>query len=177
MKPERRKVARFVPLRWQNFSLYSVGSNPDAYALFLFFSQRRKTTKTRDGTTTSGATAAESVRNLIKKNPKYSKRINYDALKDLFTDVDPNAPLIKMSHTPTPAREFEDGDDGGETDHGSVYPMSDVEGVNVVVEEGGGGVGEKAKEDGTGVVDDDDDLYADPGEGSYVEWDGYEQEV
>ncbi|KAH8091793.1 BRF1-domain-containing protein [Cristinia sonorae] len=139
--------------------------------------KRRKTTKTRDGTTTSGATAAESVRNLIKKNPKYSKRINYDALKDLFTDVDPNAPLIKMSHTPTPAREFEDGDDGGETDHGSVYPMSDVEGVNVVVEEGGGGVGEKAKEDETGVVDDDDDLYADPGEGSYVEWDGYEQEV
>lgn len=29
----------------------------------------------------------ESVRNLIKKNPKYSKRINYDALKDLFVDT------------------------------------------------------------------------------------------
>lgn len=26
------------------------------------------------------------MRNLIKKNPKYSKRINYDALKDLFAD-------------------------------------------------------------------------------------------
>ena len=26
------------------------------------------------------------MRNLIKKNPKYSKRINYDALKDLFVD-------------------------------------------------------------------------------------------
>ena len=27
------------------------------------------------------------MRNLIKKNPKYSKRINYDALKDLFVDT------------------------------------------------------------------------------------------
>lgn len=26
------------------------------------------------------------MRNLIKKNPKYSKRINYEALKDLFID-------------------------------------------------------------------------------------------
>lgn len=26
------------------------------------------------------------MQNLIKKNPKYSKRINYDALKDLFVD-------------------------------------------------------------------------------------------
>jgi transcription factor IIIB subunit 2 len=49
--------------------------------------QRRKTNnKPRDASTPHGSTAAESVRNLIKKNPKYSKRINYDALKDLFID-------------------------------------------------------------------------------------------
>lgn len=49
--------------------------------------QRRKTgNKPRDASTAAGDTAAESVRNLIKKNPKYSKRINYDALKDLFVD-------------------------------------------------------------------------------------------
>ncbi|KAF5390085.1 hypothetical protein D9757_003889 [Collybiopsis confluens] len=50
--------------------------------------KRRKTTSTkpRDTTTPHGTTPAESVRNLIKKNPKYSKRINYDALKDLFID-------------------------------------------------------------------------------------------
>lgn len=49
--------------------------------------KRRKTgTKPRDDSMPSGNTAAESVRNLIKKNPKYSKRINYDALKDLFVD-------------------------------------------------------------------------------------------
>ncbi|KXN83170.1 Transcription factor IIIB 60 kDa subunit [Leucoagaricus sp. SymC.cos] len=48
--------------------------------------KKRRTNKPRDTTTPSGSTAAESVRNLIKKNPKYSKRINYDALKDLFVD-------------------------------------------------------------------------------------------
>lgn len=49
--------------------------------------QRRKmNTKPRDATTPHGNTAAESVRNLLKKNPKYSKRINYDALKDLFVE-------------------------------------------------------------------------------------------
>lgn len=48
--------------------------------------KKRRSNKPRDITTPSGSTAAESVRNLIKKNPKYSKRINYDALKDLFVD-------------------------------------------------------------------------------------------
>ncbi|KAF7784937.1 hypothetical protein Agabi119p4_1102 [Agaricus bisporus var. burnettii] len=52
--------------------------------------KKRKSNKPRDATTPSGSTAAESVRNLIKKNPKYSKRINYGALKDLF--VVTNAP-------------------------------------------------------------------------------------
>ncbi|KAH6897682.1 cyclin-like protein, partial [Coprinopsis sp. MPI-PUGE-AT-0042] len=48
---------------------------------------RRKTNnKPRDASSAAGTSAAESVRNLIKKNPKYSKRINYDALKDLFVD-------------------------------------------------------------------------------------------
>ena len=178
----------------------------------FYFLQRRKTNKARDGTTPHGATAAESVRNLIKKNPKYSKRINYDALKDLFTDADTGSPvpLIKMSNTPTPGpssvQEDQELDEGGETDHGSVYPTSDVEGAGVVVveEEGGGGVGvavgvgigaEKRKgsvgadvdeggdTDADAVGDDDDDMYADAdgevegGDGNYVEWDGYEQEV
>lgn len=127
-----------------------------------------------------GATAAESVRNLIKKNPKYSKRINYDALKDLFTDADTGSPvpMIKMSNTPTPAPMMDengDVDDGGETDQGSVYPMSDAEGMSVVVEEGGGGVGEKTR---PAMSAEDDDMYAEVGEEEgYAEWDGYEQEV
>ena len=56
--------------------------------------QRRKTNnKPRDASTAHGSTAAESVRNLIKKNPKYSKRINYNALKELFTDEGPSFQL------------------------------------------------------------------------------------
>ena len=123
------------------------------------------------------------MRNLIKKNPKYSKRINYDALKDLFTDADTGSPvpLIKMSGTPDldrgPDDEQEQEDDGGETDHGSVYPLSDAEGISVIVEEGGGGVGDRKTQQRSAA--EDDDLYAEPevGEDSYVEWDGYEQEV
>lgn len=57
------------------------------------FSQRRKV-KPRDASNAHGATAAESVRNLIKKNPKYSKRINYDALKDLFVDSGDGVPNL-----------------------------------------------------------------------------------
>lgn len=56
------------------------------FPLSLTLIQRRKTNKPRDATTAHGSTAAESVQNLIKKNPKYSKRINYDALKDLFVE-------------------------------------------------------------------------------------------
>ncbi|KAI6136878.1 BRF1-domain-containing protein [Pisolithus sp. B1] len=57
--------------------------------------KRRKTSmKPRDESTPSGSTAAESVRNLIKKNPKYSKRINYDALKDLFVDGGSSNPAL-----------------------------------------------------------------------------------
>ncbi|KAJ4468866.1 BRF1-domain-containing protein [Lentinula aciculospora] len=57
--------------------------------------KRRKNahnSRPRDTSTPHGATPAESVRNLIQKNPKYSKRINYDALKDLFVDSNGGAP-------------------------------------------------------------------------------------
>ncbi|KAG1826262.1 cyclin-like protein [Suillus subaureus] len=85
--------------------------------------KRRKTsTKPRDDSMPSGNTAAESVRNLIKKNPKYSKRINYDALKDLFVDG-PQAPSLD--------------------DKDNLYTMddkSDGEGI-IVLEEDGGGIG------------------------------------
>ncbi|KAF9652812.1 cyclin-like protein [Thelephora ganbajun] len=49
------------------------------------FTHRRKTsTKPRDTSTPHGTTAAESVRNLLKKNPKYSKKINYAVLDQFF---------------------------------------------------------------------------------------------
>ncbi|KAI6031990.1 hypothetical protein PISMIDRAFT_675959 [Pisolithus microcarpus 441] len=85
--------------------------------------KRRKTsTKPRDESTPSGSTAAESVRNLIKKNPKYSKRINYDALKDLFVDGSSSNPALNEK------------DD--------LYSLDDkTDDSAVVVEEGDRGVG------------------------------------
>ncbi|OCH87175.1 BRF1-domain-containing protein [Obba rivulosa] len=154
--------------------------------------KRRKTNnKPRDASTPHGSTTAESVRNLIKKNPRYSKRINYDALKDLF-DVGVGG-QVKTPSTPTADLK----DDG-------LYLMDDkddAEGV-LVEEEGGGGVGlapsrsrsgshvpgapvevgnetleeiELGDEDAVGE-DDVDDEGSDKGE-VYNEWDVYEQEV
>ncbi|KIM67015.1 hypothetical protein SCLCIDRAFT_108576, partial [Scleroderma citrinum Foug A] len=83
--------------------------------------RRKSTTKPRDETTPSGSTAAESVRNLIKKNPKYSKRINYDALKDLFVDGGDTVPNL---------------DD--KEDLYSINDKTDEDGMTVIEESGGG---------------------------------------
>jgi transcription factor IIIB 90 kDa subunit len=104
------------------------------------------------------------VRNLIKKNPKYSKRINYDALKDLFVDG------------------------GDEKDDNGLYTIddkSDGEEMLVIEEEGGGvglAVGEpprpgEGEEDADGDVDPDVDG-SEKGDEVEVGWeDAYEQEV
>ena len=137
------------------------------------------------------------MRNLIKKNPKYSKRINYNALKELFTDEGPSF------HLP--------GADDDKDDDGGLYTMDDKgdgEGM-LIVEEGGGGVGQarqiKSKsrsaslvpgaqtsavptpgkgladihegdeeEDAEGEEDVEEDAEKDD---TYGEWDAYEQEV
>ncbi|KIM73778.1 hypothetical protein PILCRDRAFT_828829 [Piloderma croceum F 1598] len=105
--------------------------------------KRRKTSnKPRDASTPSGSTAAESVRNLIKKNPKYSKRINYDALKDLFVDAD------------------------DEKDNDGLYTIDqrngdmDADGMDVIEEEGGavGVVARKEKEKDIGREETDGNL-------------------
>ncbi|KAJ2924283.1 hypothetical protein H1R20_g12815, partial [Candolleomyces eurysporus] len=67
-------------------ALAAKGDQTDAEAKAKSRKRRKTTTKPRDASTAAGGSAAESVRNLIKKNPKYSKRINYEALKDLFVD-------------------------------------------------------------------------------------------
>ena len=83
------RAGRFVPSFGQFFFFYS---SPIYLFTFVYSphveKQRRKTNgnKPRDAATPHGSTAAESVKNLLKKNPKYSKRINYDALKDLFVE-------------------------------------------------------------------------------------------
>ena len=83
--------------------------------LYLKIEQRRKTnTRPRDATTATGDTAAESVRNLLKKNPKYSKRINYDALKDLF---------VESGGLPSMVANMTTGDD--DKDDADLYTMDD----------------------------------------------------
>ncbi|KAI0363485.1 BRF1-domain-containing protein [Pilatotrama ljubarskyi] len=150
--------------------------------------KRRKTNnKPRDASTPHGSTAAESVRNLIKKNPKYSKRINYNALKDLFTD---DGSSFQM---PT--------EEDGKDDEG-FYTLDDKdEGDSmVIVEESGGGIGQlrtksrsaslvpgaaaatAAVADIPEGVDEDAEGEEDVEAGSdkddtYGEWDVYEQEV
>jgi transcription factor IIIB subunit 2 len=119
--------------------------------------QRRKpAAKPRDASTPHGSTAAESVRTLLKQNARYSKRINYDALKDLFTDE----------------KEEEEGS--------MLYTIDDKE----IVEEGGGRIGRHAGLIDTGGLqaDPDDvddgggsDKGDDYGDGGWE--DTYEQEV
>ncbi|KAI0825355.1 hypothetical protein BC628DRAFT_1374738 [Trametes gibbosa] len=157
--------------------------------------KRRKTNnKPRDASTPHGSTAAESVRNLIKKNPKYSKRINYNALKDLFTNEGPSFQM--------PVGD-EDDDDGKDDGLYTLDDKEDGEGMLIVEEPGGGGVGQarpaKSRSGSLvpgaaaiagsrrglagGVEEEDAEGEEDADEGgsdkddTYGEWDAYEQEV
>ncbi|TFY73636.1 hypothetical protein EWM64_g10376, partial [Hericium alpestre] len=123
--------------------------------------RRKSLNKPRDTTTAHGETAAESVRTLLKKNAKYSKRINYDALKDLFGDEGVPSGDTK----------------GVDVDTSALYRMSPEdkdEEMVVVEEEGGGAVGGK-------VLPEDEDAEGElEGSDKGEEWgpdDTYEQEV
>ena len=109
---------------------------------------------------------AESVRALLK-HPRYSKRINYDALRNLFEHpAAPGSPLGEQK---------EDIDAGLWTMDADKFE-ADADAEGVVVEEGGGGVGVG----GRGRVEggeDGEDGYGEADVGDYGEWDGYEQEV
>ena len=94
------------------------------------------------------------MRTLLKQNARYSKRINYDALKDLFTD------------------------EKDDEESSMLYTIDGKE----IVEEGGGRIGGHAGLiDASELQPDPDD--ADDGDGSdkgddYGDWeDTYEQEV
>ena len=107
-----------------------------------FFQRRKSSNKPRDSTTAAGDTTAESVQNFIKKNPKYSKRINYEALKDLFVDSGPvsanvaeddnkdDDALITMDDDKSDGEGFSMGTIIVEEEPGAVVPkpLSDSEG-------------------------------------------------
>ncbi|KAF8800742.1 cyclin-like protein [Phlegmacium glaucopus] len=147
--------------------------------------KRRKTnTRPRDASTAAGDTAAESVRNLLKKNPKYSKRINYDALKDLFVD---------SGGLPSMAANMTTGDD--DKDDADLYTMdddkSDGESVRmptIIVEDEPGTVvlspvkeSAKPRKKGVLVLEDmdiDDEGSDDDKDDDGMGWeDAYEQEI
>ncbi|KAJ7743965.1 BRF1-domain-containing protein [Mycena maculata] len=135
--------------------------------------KRRKTEPTtpRDTANPTGSTAAESVRNLISKNHKYSKRINYDALRHLLVD----------------------GPSLDDKDHDQLYTMDDKddgEGMGMVlIEEAPGTVvsapppkprPKKVTDVAGRDADGDEDMDAEEGsdKGEDVGWDeAYEQEV
>ncbi|KAH7883861.1 BRF1-domain-containing protein [Phlebopus sp. FC_14] len=125
--------------------------------------RRKASTKPRDESTPSGTTAAESVRNLLKKNPKYSKRINYDALKDIF--VDGEGPILDL----------DEKDD--------LYSMEDdkTDGDGMVLVEEGGGIGRQKPrtKDLPGHLVGDDGSEKGDDEVADIGWDddAYEQEV
>lgn len=137
------------------------------------------------------------MRNLIKKNPKYSKRINYDALNDLF---DGAGGAMEGSSLLDPGRDIDLDEKEDALYHLSENEKSDGESM-LVIEESGGGVGmvqnsanarNKSNEkysrpesesegavpgDDTVVMDDDAEVeLSDKGE-DYGWEDVYEQEV
>lgn len=121
------------------------------------------------------------MRNLIKKNPKYSKRINYDALKDLF---------VEGGGPPSFAKGMGLGSD--EKDDEELYTMddrSDGGGAGMVIIEEEAGVvarapaapGSRPKvpglEDGDADADADVDYGSDKADDVGGWEDAYEQEV
>lgn len=158
-----------------------------------FFIQKRKTdNKPRDSSTPSGNTAIESVQSMVKKSSKYSRRINYEALENLFAND------AVVSHGALAQQDI--NLDDKEDDMYILDEKSDGEGMNVVVEESGGGVGvgtsgqdshrdDKAskslpsgsehadEEDGEADAEGEELELSEKGDDDYGWDEGYEQEV
>jgi transcription factor IIIB subunit 2 len=114
---------------------------------------------------------------LLKKNPRYSKRINYDALKDLFVDSD--LPTLEVmdekdytTHTGTLVLTGIEGkgDDDGE----SLFLNGELDGIRIPSDQILGdepAVLDEGDLDAEGELDDESDR----GECNWE--DAYEQEV
>lgn len=111
---------------------------------------------------------------MLQKNPKYSKRINYDALKDLF---------VESGGPPSMAAAMGLNEDKDDAD---LYQMGDDKsdgGDMVIIEEPAGTVAAAVKDDpaipGEGELDADGEVdEGSDGGGEVVSWeDAYEQEI
>ncbi|KAG6844390.1 hypothetical protein H0H87_007202 [Tephrocybe sp. NHM501043] len=164
-------------------ALAAKGEQQDSGSAIKSRKRRKTNNKPRDATTPHGNTAAESVRNLLKKNPKYSKRINYDALKDLF--IEGGGPPVVAAHMGL----------GEEKDEADLYTFGDDKDDDgatnmVIIQEEAGSVGvtpapsaPTRKIPGDEILGDDADADAEADEGSDYGageggWeDAYEQEI
>lgn len=119
---------------------------------------------------------------MLKKNPRYSKRINYDALKDLLADAPGPRPedkegMYTLSDADKSEGEMEviDEDAGGGVGVG-VVPRKEVETKGRLARpEDADGYGE---EDAEGEVDEDVDVGSEKGDESFGDWgEAFEQEA
>ncbi|KAF4622388.1 hypothetical protein D9613_009578 [Agrocybe pediades] len=176
----------WVELNKDYLEALAAKGDPDNSAPAKSKKRRKLNNKPRDASTAAGETPAESVKNLLKKNPKYSKRINYDALKDLFVD---------SGGLPSIAATMTTGDD--DKDDAELYTMgvdddkTDGFTPTVIVEEEPGTVSlkpvddeatPKKKKKGLYSLEDldhmDEDGSDDDKDDEAVGWeDAYEQEI
>ncbi|KAF9542270.1 cyclin-like protein [Agrocybe pediades] len=176
----------WVELNKDYLEALAAKGDPDNSAPARSKKRRKLNNKPRDASTAAGETPAESVKNLLKKNPKYSKRINYDALKDLFVD---------SGGLPSIAATMTTGDD--DKDDAELYTMgvdddkTDGFTPTVIVEEEPGTVSlkpvddeatPKKKKKGLYSLEDldhmDEDGSDDDKDDEAVGWeDAYEQEI
>ena len=76
---------------------------------------------------------------MVKKSTKYSRRINYEALRNLFASDTTASAVVDNNLAPPKEVDLDEKED----DMYTIDDKSDAEGMNVVVEESGGGVGVK----------------------------------
>ncbi|EJC99509.1 uncharacterized protein FOMMEDRAFT_160578 [Fomitiporia mediterranea MF3/22] len=112
--------------------------------------KKRKTdNKPRDSSTPAGLTAVDAVRSMIKKSAKYSRRINYEALENLFAS-DTSGIQSGESNLLVPPKEVD-----LDVKAGDMFTIDQEsiggEGMDVVVEESGGGVGLRASPLGANI--------------------------
>jgi transcription factor IIIB subunit 2 len=144
------------------------------------FAQRKKKDKPRDASTPHGSTAAESVRNLLKKNPRYSKRINYDALKDLF--VDSGLPTLEVmdekDYTTHTGPLVLTGIEGKRDDHGvAVFPNGELDCIGIPSDQLLGDPPDEPAVLDEGDLDAEGELDDESDRGECYWEDAYEQEV
>ncbi|KAF5317619.1 hypothetical protein D9611_014862 [Ephemerocybe angulata] len=154
-------------------ALAAKGDQTEAEAKAKSRKRRKTTNKPRDASTAAGGSAAESVRNLIKKNPKYSKRIKLRCAQGSLRRRPERAPsfsqmMRNMEHGP--GLDVDGKEDG------------DGEGVVVIVEDEAPppirAAGKAVAQDMDVDVDDEDDEEDAEGDEVVGGWeDAYEQEI